>query len=264
MQPQEESKSLTRSLPQPLAGTHKSNDNSQQAATLNDTLVGSRDRLSVKANANISSSNMVNTYVVAPNFSMAPPPRLYAKGEPLPPSPSPSPLPAAEVVPAPAPTDPYAPHVELQLGDVLTLPFGPEMAAINSKGRVPIDADDVYPTDTEKGFTKSRKELLSGRLGVWASLFAAMGVGPAVNVSVFLESRTEDVIEVGELQTRRFRITDDYIQKVVNSEAVESHLEKYSTSHIYIVSGMKCVPYFLYPPALFFLFFLLFLLSPFI
>jgi hypothetical protein len=175
---------------------------------------------------------MVNTYVVAPNFSMAPPPRLYRPDE------SPPPAPPADRVAV----EPFSPLVELQLGDVLTIPFGAEMVAINSKGRVPIDTEDLHPLARDKGFSTTRKELLSGRLGLWASLLAGLGVGPAVNLSIFLESRTEDVLEVTELQTRRFRVTPSYVKDVLKSQAVVEHLKEYPTSHVYIVSGIKCVP----------------------
>jgi len=172
---------------------------------------------------------MTNTYVVAPNFSMAPPPRLYRPDEP-PPSPPPANT---------TPVEPFSPLVELQLGDVLTLPFGAEMVAVNSMGRVAIDPDDLYTTMTEKGFREPRGVLFSGRLGLWASLFAALGVGPAVNVSIFLESRSSDILEVAELQTRRFRVTDEYVKKLLESEAVVAHLKQHPTSHVYMVSGMK-------------------------
>jgi len=107
---------------------------------------------------------------------------------------------------------------------------------------VPIETEDLHPLARDGGFSTTRKELLSGRLGVWASLLAGLGVGPAVNVSIFLESQTEDVLEIEELQTRRFRVTGPYIKKVLESEAVVEHLNAFPTSHVYMVSGIKCVP----------------------
>ena len=88
---------------------------------------------------------------------------------------------------------------------------------------MPIETEDLHPLARDGGFSTTRKELLSGRLGVWASLLASLGVGPAVNVSIFLESQTEDVLEIEELQTRWFRITGPYIKKVLESEAVVEH-----------------------------------------
>ncbi|KAI1417924.1 hypothetical protein F5Y13DRAFT_150059 [Hypoxylon sp. FL1857] len=173
-----------------------------------------------------SNPNMVNTYVVAPNFSTAPPPRLYRPDD------TPPPANQAEV-------DPFSRLVELQLGDVLADPFGAEFDVINRDARTKIDAMDVEKLHRDEGFHTSRKELLSGRLGVCASLFAALGIGPDLNISIYLESRAEDTLEVETLETRRFRVTEDYVKEVLKSDKVAKHVKKYSCSHLYMVSGMK-------------------------
>ncbi|OTA92569.1 hypothetical protein M434DRAFT_396341 [Hypoxylon sp. CO27-5] len=167
---------------------------------------------------------MVNTYVVAPNFSTAPPPRLYRPDD---------------TPPAANQADPFSRLVELQLGDVLADPFGAEFDVINRDSRVKVDPENVEKLHRNEGFRTSRKELLSGRLGFWASLFAALGIGPDLNISVYLESRTEDILEVATLETHRFRVTDDYIREVLKSDKVVNHVKAYSCSQLYMVSGMK-------------------------
>ncbi|CAH0054821.1 unnamed protein product [Clonostachys solani] len=226
---------------------------------------------------------MVKTYVIAPNFSMAPPPRLRRpdetpefgpvaaapvtgpgigedldKGQPLaddeaatdddgaaskdddtPAPDEPTLIPTAEGAGAPTSIPPYHPLVELQLGDVLIHPFGAELAALNRDCRVAIDANHYEKMHRTRNFNKTRRELLNGRLGVWESLFAAIGAGPELNASIFWESRSDDIIKTDELQTRRVRITKPYVEKVLESPAVKSHLQNFPNDVLWMVSGMK-------------------------
>lgn len=237
---------------------------------------------------------MVNTYVIAPNFSMAPPPRLRRPDEtpelasvhpattkadaipndeladkdknkdrdkirdpnedapftdeepassqveadpPVPPTPKvPTPAPAAST---PTTIGPFDPLVELQLGDVLTHPFGAELAALNRDCRIAIPPSQLEKMGRQGDFCDTRRRLLSGRLGLWASLLAFLGAGPEVDVSIFAESRSDDTIEVGELQTRRFRVTDEYVKDVLASEKVTEHLLEFPSAELWMVSGMK-------------------------
>lgn len=164
---------------------------------------------------------MVKTYVVAPNFSTAPPPRLSLREDPQ------------------TSEDPFSPSVKLQLGDVLVNPFGAEFDVINHRERVKIDTPDVAKFYRVAGYRTSRKELFTGRLGLWASIFAALGTGPAVNISASLERQSEGVLEIPILDTYSFRVTDDYVKKVLRSGAVASYIDEYSPSHLYMVSGIK-------------------------
>jgi hypothetical protein len=201
---------------------------------------------------------MAKTYVIAPNFSIAPPPRLQHPQDTPEREPEGTTVPrttAAKGAAIPLGTaitaandlllreeailTPFDPRVELQLGDVLTNPFGNELLALNRKCRVTIEPEDYVPMSREGIFKSKRQTLLAGRLGVWASLLAAVGMGPAINISVFWESRSDDTIEATELQTRRFHVTDDYVKKVLVSPKVAEHLAEFPNAELWMVSGMK-------------------------
>jgi len=209
---------------------------------------------------------MVNTYVIAPHFSMAPPPRLLRPdetpllpaqpaveggdldGDGVPPlterarNPGPAETaPAAATATVPFQLPPFGPLVELQLGDVIKQPFGAELVALNRDCRVPIPDTLLEKMGRLDGFSETRRNLLSGRLGVWASLFAAIGAGPEVNASIFWESRSTDTIEAAELQTRRFRVTKAYVDEVLAAQAVATEVAEKSLKELWMVSGMKYV-----------------------
>lgn len=223
---------------------------------------------------------MAKTYVITPNFSMPPPPRLRRPDEtpelaPVPMRPATGPTAGGTIddeetpegdelqppegdevaaleedaapdeptlIPtagAPAKIAPFDPLVELQLGDVLTNPFGAELEAKNRDCRVPIDPNHWEKMGRVGKFSDTRQSLLSGRLGAWASLLAAVGAGPDINAAIFWESRSSDVIEMDELETRRFRVTDEYVKKVLASQDVQKHLVEFPNADLWMVSGMK-------------------------
>lgn len=180
---------------------------------------------------------------------MAPPPRLRRPDET--PEPRPAMIPEATISPLlpsarvlavetpPIPSSPFDRSVELQLGDVLTDPFGPVLEALNRDCRTPFDPDYMEKIDRLAGFRATRRELLSGKLGLWASLLAAVGLASEVNVGVFLESHSDDIIEIAELETRRFRVTDKYVEDVLRSPDIIRHLSKHPSAALWIISGMK-------------------------
>ncbi|KAF5006723.1 hypothetical protein FDECE_6900 [Fusarium decemcellulare] len=170
---------------------------------------------------------MAQTYVVAPNFSMAPPPRLWRRDETQPTASSPEDV------------QPFSRLVELQLGDIVLQPFGAQMKALNRSDRQPIDSDDFEKLSSTGPFSETRKNLFKGRLGFWASLLATFGFGPDVNIGVHWESLSSEKLELDDLETRRFRVTEEYVQKVLESESVKKHWGKFRTAPMYIVSGLK-------------------------
>ncbi|KAM0551830.1 hypothetical protein ACHAPJ_008165 [Fusarium lateritium] len=167
------------------------------------------------------------TFVVAPNFSMAPPPRLRRQDGTPPPTPSPNDV------------EPFSKLVELQLGDIVLQPFGAQMKAVNRADRKPIDHDDLEKLARTGGFRETRKNLYNGRLGVWASLFAALGFGPEINISIHWEKLSNEVLELKNLETHRFNVTEEYAENVLASESVKAHWSKFKTAPMYIVSGIK-------------------------
>ncbi|RSM07257.1 hypothetical protein CEP52_005279 [Fusarium oligoseptatum] len=95
----------------------------------------------------------MNTYVVAPNFSIAPP--------------------------APPPTS--------ENGTLIL--FGPQLVSINRDCRVAIEDKLLEKVDIKGKFKTTRKELLEGRFGLGATLLAALGIGSVIDIGLFLEAK---------------------------------------------------------------------------
>ncbi|KAK3353392.1 hypothetical protein B0T25DRAFT_518469 [Lasiosphaeria hispida] len=191
---------------------------------------------------------MVNTFVVAPNFTMAPPPLIPRKPKPQPadpetkpasPEPKPAdadPKPAADAESAP---DPWAETVKIQLGDILAKPFGAEWRPLNRYDRTPIAWKHVEEPANHGGFKETRGRLFEGRLGVWASLLAAIGIGASVNIGVYLQSKSDEEVEVKSLETHTIDVTDDIVKDALKSKGVQDHLKKDDKAYLYIISGLK-------------------------
>jgi hypothetical protein len=179
---------------------------------------------------------MVNTYVIAPNFSIFPPPLIPRGTTTLAGTTAP-----AATAPAVTPPNPWAGNAIIQLGDVLTNPFGAEWRPLNRYDRSPIDPNCVEEPGKNGGFKETRGALFKGRLGVWASLLAALGIGADVNIGVYMQSKSDETIEVTSLETHTIDVTDEYVEKVVVSGGVQTHLTSYPKSHLFIVSGLKYV-----------------------
>ena len=182
---------------------------------------------------------MVNSYVVAPNFSMAPPPLIPRTAAAAPTITTPAVTAPATTAPAVIPPDPFSDNAPIQLGDVLTNPFGAEWRPLNRYDRSPIDHNRVEEMTARGGFKETRENLFKGRLGIWASLLAALGIGAEVNISLYLQSKSKETVEVTSLETHPVDITDEYVEKVLATDGVQKHLKKYPKAHLYIVSGLK-------------------------
>jgi hypothetical protein len=128
----------------------------------------------------------------------------------------------------------------LKLGDLLVDPLSPELEPLNRKCRVPIDDSDKKETAIWKEFSSTRGELLSGRFGLWTSFLALLGVPLSVDLGLFLERNSKDVISAPELQTEEFSITGEYVDKVLSKTAVKAYLERREYKvPVYMVRGVK-------------------------
>ncbi|KAH8686377.1 hypothetical protein BGZ61DRAFT_548062 [Ilyonectria robusta] len=145
---------------------------------------------------------MTKTYIIAPNFS----------------------------------TQPDA----LRLGDILKDPLGGDLDPLNGECRVDIDPKHLNAVSIDSSFSATRKALLSGRFGLWSTFLATIGMPVGVDVGLFLERNSTDIIKADILETHTFRVTDKYVNDVVQSPNVKAYLEcrKYEKP-IYMVTGLK-------------------------
>ncbi|KAI1739125.1 hypothetical protein F4680DRAFT_148990 [Xylaria scruposa] len=144
----------------------------------------------------------IKTYIVAPNFALSP--------------------------------------NSLELGDILVDPLGPVLDPVNRKCRLPIDKDDLKDIASWKDFSSTRSELLSGRCSLWMTFLALLGSAFSIDISVFLERNSNDVIIAPELQTHEFFVTNEYVKSVLAQDAVKNYMErrKYRIP-VYMVNGLK-------------------------
>ncbi|KAI1123343.1 hypothetical protein F5Y10DRAFT_252054 [Nemania abortiva] len=128
----------------------------------------------------------------------------------------------------------------LKLGDLLVDPLGPTLDPVNRKCRQPIGKDDLKDISVWEKFSCTRSELLSGRFSLWMSFLAPLGAPFGIDIGLFFERNSKDIIIAPELQTHEFFVTDEYIEKVLEKEGVRNYLErrKYRIP-VYVVCGLK-------------------------
>jgi hypothetical protein len=164
---------------------------------------------------------MFKTYVVAPNFSIPPAPEVQGSAA-------------------------IPPQGQLQLGDILSRPFGAKPIAINRYDRTPIGKDRLDAVDKKGSVQKTAQDLFSGRLGIWASLLASLGIGLGVDLNIHGLSKSEDVMKIESLETHTFDVRDDYVKKVLSSQSVTDYINEFKSEApgakeipLYMVSGLK-------------------------
>ncbi|KAM5342059.1 hypothetical protein ACJ41O_015090 [Fusarium nematophilum] len=144
---------------------------------------------------------MVRTYVLAPNWTTAPPP-----------------------------------DGPIKLGHILD--DLTEFVPLNRRSALEIPEDDVNPTDTKSGFTTSRSELVSGELGVFARVLGLVGVGAGADV--YFKKDKSDVLSCKSLDTVTFDPTAEYIAKSVEVTEVSQYLKaRRFKDPVYMVTGLK-------------------------
>ncbi|KAK4675341.1 hypothetical protein QC764_503510 [Podospora pseudoanserina] len=128
----------------------------------------------------------------------------------------------------------------LRLGDILPDPLSPDLIPLNRKSRLPINPDDLLPPTTVTSFSSTRKDLLTGRFGLWTTLLAGLNLPMGADLGLFLERGSNDVIQVPELETGEFVATEEYIQRVSEQDDVKGYLtERRYRAPVYIVTGVK-------------------------
>ncbi|KAF6820942.1 hypothetical protein CPLU01_12633 [Colletotrichum plurivorum] len=122
---------------------------------------------------------MAKTYIVTPNYTTRPPPTLQSVAK----------VPVSEGVNniSEAIAEPLTDTDvgTLFLGDVLRYPLGSELSVLNRIDRIKVPNHLLaLPPDVKQGFRATRQSLLKGRVGVWASLLAALSLPLGIELGV--------------------------------------------------------------------------------
>lgn len=90
-----------------------------------------------------------------------------------------------------------------------------------------------------ESFTATRKELFSGKFGIWAKfLSTVLGVGANAGVNTELDDDT--VYNFGSLETTFFNPTDDYIRSSMTVPVIRSFIRSAKFSlPVYMITGIK-------------------------
>jgi hypothetical protein len=144
---------------------------------------------------------MVKTYILAPNWTTAPPP-----------------------------------DGPIKLGHVLD--DLTEFVPLNREEIVDIPAKHLNKVDTKDGFTMSRSKLLSGELGVFARVMGLLGVGAAADM--YYRKDKNDVLTCRTLDTMTFDPTAKYIADTMALDEINTFMKGCRfKAPVYMITGLK-------------------------
>lgn len=146
---------------------------------------------------------MVKTYILAPDYSTAPPPDGPVK-----------------------------------LGSLLT--DLTELVPLYPEHHVAIPETALLPVDIKRGFKATRSSLLSGNLGIFARFCGIFGVGVNVKAGWVYEARENDIISFESVETHTFSHSDAYLQQTMAAAPVKAFMEASGGNAIvYMITGLK-------------------------
>lgn len=146
-------------------------------------------------------SNMVKTYILAPNWTTAPPPD--------------GPIKLGHLL------DDLTEFVPLNRDSIVTIPPG-----------------HLNKVDTKDGFKTSRTKLVSGELGIFAKVVGLVGIG--VGADMYYHKDKNDVLSCKTLDTMTFDPTADYIVGAMDLPEAKKYMQgsKFKAP-LYMVTGLK-------------------------
>lgn len=144
---------------------------------------------------------MIKTYILAPNWTTAPPP-----------------------------------NGPIKLGHILD--DITEFEPLNRNAIVPIDDSYLNPIDTKTGFTTSRSKLVAGELDVFAKVLGLAGVG--VGAGIYYAKDKNDILSCQGLDTMTFDPNLAYIEDCMKLPDIRIFMEgaRYKAP-VYLVTGLK-------------------------
>ncbi|RKL50908.1 hypothetical protein BFJ72_g361 [Fusarium proliferatum] len=136
-------------------------------------------------------------------------------------------------------TTPPPPHGPVDLGHILDNPTTLSPLNAGPAQRLKISPDEIFGPHKMDSFTATRKQLFSGKFGIWAKFLSAL-LGLGANASVNTELDDDAVYSFGSLETIFFNPTDDYIRSSMTVPVMRSFMRSAKFSlPVYMITGIK-------------------------
>lgn len=134
-----------------------------------------------------------------------------------------------------APNWEYPPDGLIQLGSIMADPTNPS-STLNSEALLPPNPR-LYP-DTKAGWEKTRAELFSVNVGIWATFLQIFGLGG--DVSGNKSKDTTGVYKVQTLETKYFVPSKKYLWECMQDENVKDYISNtWFKKSVFMVTGTK-------------------------
>ncbi|KAH7187350.1 hypothetical protein DER44DRAFT_800378 [Fusarium oxysporum] len=136
-------------------------------------------------------------------------------------------------------TTPPPPYGPVDLGHILDNPTTLNPLNAGPAQRLKISSDEIYGPHKMDSFTATRKELFSGKFGIWAKFLSTV-LGLGANAGINTELDDDTVYSFGSLETTFFNPTDDYIRSSMTVPVMRSFMRSAKFSlPVYMITGIK-------------------------
>ncbi|RYP46074.1 hypothetical protein DL768_007666 [Monosporascus sp. mg162] len=115
-----------------------------------------------------------------------------------------------------------------------------ELAPLNKKEAdyEPVPDDEIYTPTPQTGFHATRKQLLSGKFGVWAEALGLSGVGGHANAGG--ERSNMETFSCDSVVTTYFDPTEEWVAKCLAAKPVDDYIVGSGyKKEVYIITGLK-------------------------
>ncbi|KAG5789907.1 hypothetical protein H9Q69_011034 [Fusarium xylarioides] len=136
-------------------------------------------------------------------------------------------------------TTPPPPHGPVDLGHILDNPTTLSPLNAGPAQRLKISPDEIFGPHKMDSFTATRKQLFSGKFGVWAKFLSTL-LGLGANAGINTELDDDAVYSFGSLETSFFNPTDDYIRSSMSIPVMRAFMRSAKFSlPVYMITGIK-------------------------
>jgi len=135
-----------------------------------------------------------------------------------------------------APNWDFLPTGPITLGSLIIDPRNPKRS-LNQNRLIPI-LDTEIVTSNKEDWSITHEQLLSGRVGIWASFLAPL-LGVGADLALDSKRDSDEVYKCARLETRYFLPDETYISRSLLDPVVKAYTAKFWQKSVYMVTGVK-------------------------